>query len=262
MAAFETFRFLLIFGLTITFSAYGQYPFEKFPGVKATEVETWRIDDECQTAKEVVYTASIPHFFHTKEAASVKLICRSDTSDTSYIRIYRGRQQIQSFTEPYSFGSGYECNRIVPNLPSMFAEDVNGDGLKDLKILIPGNAGCGAFNYYLQVIYLFQNRNGTFTKVSFSDLMMFYQNHIERDIDGDGNYEIITQTFQNVGKHNYWVFNLYDFTGKGLVNVNRKAHYPIMIQLLYRENYKGTDKIPRSIMKQYERKLPDTFDIR
>ena len=58
---------------------------------------------------------------------------------------------------------------------------------------------------------------------------MEYKNKLERDFDGDGNYEIIVQSFQSYGYHNYFLFNLYNYKDGQLVNVNNKTNYPIMV---------------------------------
>ena len=128
----------------------------------------------------------------------------------------------------------------------------------DIKLFVP-NYGCGGYNFYVRVIYLLQKPDGNFNKISFTDLFMDFKNRLERDFDGDGFYEVITQTFQNYQNHNYWLFDLYDFKNDSLVNVNYKDNYPIMIQLLNRENYEVTSKISREKMKDFTRKLPSDF---
>ena len=62
--------------------------------------------------------------------------------------------------------------------------------------------------------------------------------------------------------HSYWLYNLFDYNSTGLVNVNAKYDYPIMIQFLYRENYKITDKITRLKMKDFTLPLPEKYDIK
>lgn len=248
--------------LTLTFltlQGFGQFPFEKYPAIQYREIKNWKVYDKCQTENKIHYTLTIPEFYKNQDSLTIRLTSLSDNTDTSYIRVYRNSKQIQLFIEPYNIGSGFECNKIGPAPQTLYLEDINGDGLNDLKILIPENGACGGYNYYATVIYLFQKTDGTFTKISFTDLMMEYINRPERDIDGDGNYEIITQTFLNYETHNYWLFNLYNFTGMGLKNVNDKDNYPILVQLLYRNNYAVTDKVPRQKMKAFAKKLPDRY---
>jgi hypothetical protein len=101
--------------------------------------------------------------------------------------------------------------------------------------------------------------NKAFTSISFTDLFMEFQYRKERDLDGDGKYEIITQTFKNIGNHNYWLFNLYNIKNNELVNVNYKANYPIMVQILNDDNYNITKRISRSQMKEFALKVPDDY---
>ena len=137
--------------------------------------------------------------------------------------------------------------------------DFNGDGLKDIKIVVYfGGNGLAALN--VRVIYLFQSSNQVFNKISYSD--MAGSNQPERDFDNDKNNEIITMDLQGFQDHNYWTFNIYNYINGTLVNVNKKFNYPIMIQHLYRENYKITDKISRNIMKQFSLLVPEGFDKR
>ena len=135
--------------------------------------------------------------------------------------------------------------------------DINGDGLKDVKFVIPymGN-GLAALN--VKVIYLLQTKDQKFVKISFYDKMD--KNRPERDFDGDGNFEIITMDLQEYKNHNYWTFNIFEYKDGQLINVNEKDNYPIMIQFLYKENYKITDKIDRQKMKSFAIKLPNDFD--
>ena len=87
----------------------------------------------------------------------------------------------------------------------------------------------------------------------FTDIFEEFENKPERDFNHDGQYEIITQTFQHHGKHNYWVFNLYDYKNGKLLNVNSLADYPIMVPL---DSYNISKKIPRKTMKKYSIKTP------
>ena len=131
--------------------------------------------------------------------------------------------------------------------------DVNGDNLSDIKIVIPymGN-GLAAMNQ--RVIYLFQKTDGHFNKISFLDKMD--ANRPERDFNGDNQFEIITMTLNGYEDHNYWTFNIYNYVSGELINQNTKFDYPIMIQYLFRENFKVTDKIPSDKMKNFSDKRP------
>jgi len=236
--------------LSWSLTGFAQYPFECKPAINLKKFDKWQILKHSD--EKLDYTIVIPDFFPNHDPIKVKIIGGSGR-DSCDVHIYKKNTLIKSFIEPIQISS------FGPRPQSAFLEDVNGDGLKDLKILIPNNGCCGAYNFYAQVMYFFQNKNSTLTEISFQDLLWNYENRPERDFDGDGNFEIITQTFQNYGAHNYLLYNLYNFNGKTLANVNKKANYPIMIQLLWEENYKITNKISRAKMKTFTRKQPDDY---
>lgn len=117
--------------------------------------------------------------------------------------------------------------------------------------------GNGLASLNQRVIYLFQKANGLFTKISYLDKM---GPHItERDFDGDNKYEILTMTLKDYENHNYWTFNIYNFKDGQLVNQNARFDYPIMIQYLYRDNYKVTEKISSTKMKTFGDNKPQEY---
>lgn len=120
--------------------------------------------------------------------------------------------------------------------------------------------GCGLAGLNYRVIYLFQKDNSEFTKISYYNKFI-EQNRPERDLDGDGNFEILTMALNRVDNHNYWTFQIYEYTEHGLVNSNKKYDYPIMIQFLYRENYAITDHFGRDKMKEFDTTEPIDYDI-
>jgi hypothetical protein len=228
----------------------GQAPFEKYPAISYKEYKDWKVYDKSVKEKKVHYTLTIPDFFENKDSNTIQLTSFVDNWDSSYVRIYRNKKLIQKFFEPMGFS---QANMFEP----IRIADINGDSLTDLKILIP-YMGNGTASLNVRVIYLFQKSNGDFTKISFDDKMN--GNRPERDFDGDKNYEIITMTLTGYENHSYWLYNLYDFNSNGLINVNTKDDYPIMIQFLYRENYQITDKITRQKMKDFTLTLPEKYD--
>ena len=82
------------------------------------------------------------------------------------------------------------------------------------------------------------------------------ENRLERDINGDGNFEIITMTLQEHKNYNYWLFNVYNFINNDLICVNVQRNYPIMIQYLFRDNFKETTNISRDEIKEYGLRKP------
>lgn len=166
-----------------------------------------------------------------------------DSIEYSALEIYWNNKLVKAFKVGTS--------SISEPLP-VFKEDINGDGLNDLKIIVP-NYGCGAFNYHCKTIFLFQQKNGTFKEIIYTDIFEEFENKPERDLNNDGKYEIITQTFQHFGKHNYWLFNIYNYKNGKLMNVNNLAGYPIMIPL---NSQRVSTKISRKKMKEFEISSP------
>ena len=245
---------ILFFAIaTWSIAAFGQYEFEKKPSIHYKRFQKWKM--HIGSNDQPTYSISVPRFFSNDDPVTCK-ITSQEGEDTSIIRVYKGTTLIQTFIEPEYMDS----IALGPVPKYVYVEDVNGDGLNDLKILVPNNGCCGAYNFYVRVIYLFQTKNKTFIKTSYDDFMMNYVNQPERDFDGDGNFEIITQTFVNYGPHNYWAFNLYNFNGTALINVNQKSNYPILVQLIDPWNYATTKKMSRATMKKFAKELPDGYD--
>lgn len=228
-----------------------QYPHEKFPTIKYRKYSKWKEDDLMDAESKINYTISIPTFFNDSNSLSIKLTL-FDTLDYSLIKVYKGKKLLQKSIEKNAF------YRITTPYP-VYVADYNADSLMDIKFLIP-NHGCGAYNNYSRVVYLLQNLNGTFTKISYTDdFFEMDRNRLERDFDGDGKFEVVTQSFQRCLSHSYWLYNLYEFEGYDLVNVNDKGNYPIMIQILNRINYDVTNKVSRNKMKKFTLTLPEDY---
>ncbi len=242
----------IFFHLLLARTVCAQYPFDKYPGIESKAHLNWKVYDRKIEKQKTDYTLSIPDFFKNKDTLTIRLTAFEKREDSD-IRLFRNKTQTIKYTDTI----GLEWINIPD---SLFVADFNGDSLRDVKFYIPNN-GCGAYNYYTHVIYLFQKPDGTFYKLLFTDLFMGFEYRKERDVDGDGNYEIITQTFQGYGNHNYWLFNLYCFVNGTLINVNYKNDYPIMVQLLNRENFRITKNISREKMKKYAKEFPDDYKI-
>jgi len=173
--------------------------------------------------------------------------------DSSYIRIFRNKKQTQIFFEPMFF---LDHNIWGP----MIVADFNGDGFNDIKINV-AYMGCGLASMNSRIIYLFHLSNGNFKKISYLD-KLGNGNRVERDIDNDGNYEIITMTLRGYEGHNYWTFDLFNFVDGALINVDDQFNYPIMIQFLFRDNFEITDKISREKMTEFKLLFPEEIDIK
>lgn len=225
----------------------GQYPFEKYPAIDCQEYKNWTTYNKLEKENKLHHTITIPRFFNTIDSLTTQLTL-FDTLDYSIVRLFKNKQQIQKITLPDAFYG------ITDPLP-LYMADFNSDSLMDIKLLIP-SYGSGGINYYARVIYLLQKPDGTFNKISYTDLFEEFKNRLERDVDGDGVFEVITQTFQRYQSHNYWLFDLYAIKDGSFENVNFKDNYPIMVQLLFRQNFAVTNNITREKMKDFERKLP------
>jgi len=233
---------------------YAQYPFESKSAIKYKEYSKWKIVKRSEN--ETGYSIIIPGFF--RDGASLGIKLAGDTrTERNRMFLFRNNKPIGSFLDSLSVGPPGMGN----NPKAVYAEDINGDGLKDLKILIPFYGCCGAFNFYAQIIYLIQQPGGHFKIIAFTDWMDSeeMENRPERDFDGDHNFEIVTKTFQSYGKHNYELYNIYNFVDGKLVNVNAKGNYPLLIQLLWGPNYTGTNKVSKAKIKKLSKPLPDNF---
>ena len=235
----------------VTLTTKAQYPFEKYPSISYKNYTHWKLYDKCEKEKKFHHTLSIPDFYKDHDTMTIQLTSFTDNWDSSYIRIFRNKKQIQKIFEPMGFSPSniFEPVRVA---------DINGDSLSDLKLIVSYN-GTGLAMMNVRVIYMFQKNDGKFTKISFDD-MMDENNRVERDFDGDNNYEILTMTITGYKNHNYWLYNLFDYYSDGLINVNAKNEYPIMIQFLNHHNYQITDKITRQQMKIFSLPLPKKYD--
>lgn len=245
-------KFYFTIFLLISSFSFSQFPFEKLPSTKYKEYKNWKLYDWLDTKKKVHHTLTIDSFFENGQSLTVQLTSLFTYSETtSTIRLFCDKKEICKFSESILFST------INTGHDPLYVGDINGDGLKDLKIVIPymGN-GIAAMN--VRVIYLFQTKNSTFKKISFTDKMNSIRP--EYDFDGDGNHEIITMTLTNYNNHNYWIFNLYEYEESGLKNVNNKTDYPIMIQFLSKKNYTITYETKKEVMKKFSLNLPKDYE--
>jgi hypothetical protein len=245
-------QLLALLTLTLlTWTTEAQFPFEKYPAISYKNFNDWQLYDRSEKEKKFHHTLSIPDFYADNDTLTIQLTSFTNNWDSSFIRIFKNKKQIQKFFEPMGFSPSnmFEPIRVA---------DINGDGLSDLKLIVSYN-GTGTACLNVRIIYLFQKNAGEFTKISFND-MMDENKRQERDFDGDKNFEIITMNLRYYGDHSYWLFNLYNFDSDGLLNVNWKDNYPIMTQFLLRDNFEITNKISREKMKEFTLILPEKFD--
>lgn len=222
---------------------FGQYPFEKFQSPQYKSL----VFEMTQKENVVEYSKILTSFFNDKSDVEVVINGNLENSKKTYIQVK----------------SKFNSKRYFEEIPiqgtdGLYIADFNGDGKKDFKIVCL-YMGSGLAGLSVRVLYFFQKENKEFAKISFDDMME--GNRIERDLNGDGNFEIITMTLQGHLNHNYWLFNVYNYVDGNLSCLNDKVNYPIMVQFLYRDNYKITKKISRKEMKNYQLKKPEELLI-
>ena len=238
--------------LLLPLACFGQYPFEKYPKPTCNTYNDWKLYDWTEAKQKVNHTITVDSFFNDTTSLTIQLTSfDEDIWNNSEIRIFKGENQIQKLYDDMAF--------VPSNIFSPIqVVDFNADGLLDVKIVVP-YMGNGLASLNCRVIYLIQNRKLSFTKLAFVD-KLYEGGRPERDVDGNGSFEVITMQLVGHNNHSYWVFNLYEIVDSGLLNVNHKLDYPILIQYLYRDNYEITKDLSREEMKQYSRELPEGFD--
>jgi hypothetical protein len=237
--------------ILLTWTTKAQFPFEKYPAISYKNFNDWKFYNRSEKENKFHHTLTIPNFYNDHDTITILLTSFTNNWDSSYIRIFKNKKQIQKFFEPMGFAPSnmFEPVRVA---------DINGDGLSDLKLIVSYN-GSGLACLNVRVIYLFQKSGGEFVKISFDD-MMYENRREERDFDGDKNFEIITMNLRYYRDHSYWLFNLYNFDSDHLLNVNWKDNYPIMTQFLLRDNFEITNRISREKMKEFSLALPEKYD--
>ncbi|NNV55173.1 hypothetical protein GD597_06865 [Panacibacter sp. KCS-6] len=243
-------NFIILYLLTFTLNSFGQYPFEKYPAIKYKVYKDWKVYNTNGKEKKTEFILTIPKFYDKIDSLTLVLTSFAGKWDSSYITVFKNGKQIQRFFEPMLF---YETNLFEP----IMLADVNGDNLQDIKLIVP-YMGNGTASLNTRVIYLFQQKDKNFIKISFMDKMS--DNRPERDFNGDGNYEVITMTLTSYQYHSYWSFNLFNFKKNDFVSTNNKYNYPILIQFLNRDNFKITNKISRQKMKDFGQTKPADYD--
>ena len=232
-------KFLTIVFLIVGGKAFSQYPFEKF---KSPSIKNYRFEMHEQD-RHLIYSCEVNNFYNNQQ--SLKIIVNGDLED--YQKTYIKIDSIKYFEEIPAHGTN-----------DLLVGDFNGDGLKDIKLSV-FYMGSGLASMRIRILYFFQMANRKFTKVSYDDMQG--DNRLERDINGDGNFEIITMNLNSYKQHNYWTFNAYNFVNNKLICVNEKVDYPIMVKFLYNENFKITADLTRKQMKKFSQSVPDELSI-
>lgn len=225
--------FLLIYGLITTVCVKGQYPFDKYEKLNYKFYNDWKSYDMYDKKEKTHETITVPHFYNDSISLTIQFTYDKPKTE-NIIRIYKGKETIQRFKkEPVDFYLYY-----VNSHPIRVA-DINGDGLLDLKIIYDYHTNGLSLSY--RPIYLIQNKDETFTKISFDNM---YEDRLdfERDFNNDKNFEILSVSLVGQDNHNYWSFGIFNFENGEFVDNSLKYGYPIFIQFLNKRNYKQTDR--------------------
>jgi len=213
----------------------------------------WVKYDWLDSKKSYHQTLTLNKFYQNKDSLTIQLSSFLDANkDSSYIRIFRNKHQIQKIFEPMRYLSYAIWGPLI-------VADFNNDSLNDLKLNISYMSnGLGMIS---RIIYLLQTKEGLFKKISYDD-NLGNGNRPERDFEKNGKFEIITMTLNNYNKHNYWTFDLFEFVNDELRNVDDKFEYPIMVQFLKKPNYRVTDEISKEKMNDFKLIIPRNIDIK
>lgn len=241
-------RLLFLFSSFTVFSSFAQDSFHKGSAIRYEMYGKWKLESTQPQQKQNVYSLSIAQFFNKTDSIIIKVLTKSSLrGDTSSITIFRNNNPLTTFFLPLWFES----------TESLRVADFNADNLLDIKFVLP-NTGDAEGLTRNRIVYLLQHKNGSFIKVSYIDQVN--PNNIERDLNGDGNYEITTTTIIKYQRQNYWAINLYNFKKFDLVNVNNKHSYPILIDYFHLDAQKITNKIPRQKFKEFAQEKPDEYN--
>ena len=156
-----------------------QYPFEKYPLAVTQDYELKGFDEGAHGG---TFAAFIPALFPEDELGLVQFSQVEINPDSSATMITVSRKdQImhQSFAAFLPF-----YNESAVSL------DMNGDGLKDLRFSFE-SGGNGLAANWRYMIYLIQRKDGGFDRYFFLNMLPERVYGVERDVDGDGQYELL-----------------------------------------------------------------------
>ncbi|RVU02487.1 hypothetical protein EOD41_00675 [Mucilaginibacter limnophilus] len=226
--------------LLLTIAAKAQYPFEKFPAIKYKVIPF------------KILVSNKTRFLAKSESYKGYAFELEQSDGNDIIRILYKGKYIQQFNEDIGI-----LQITLEVNPALYAADVDGNELVDFK-LKTWNNGSGLAGSRMNKAYFFNKGNNKFSFVYFMD----FDDQNERDFNNDGHYEIVGRSYLSFNNHGYWVFDLYNFDNKrGLINVSKKYHYPILIQFLEKDNYSITNMINRKKMMQFTKKTPDYYQF-
>ncbi|HEY9164671.1 MAG TPA: hypothetical protein VIS48_00770 [Candidatus Kryptonia bacterium] len=246
----------LPFWVLLCESGFAQYPFEKYKAPPERNVPKW-VDSTSESDDEK-FVESTSLSLNTVFPGSDKCDIRveppeenvSDDDDISKISIFRNDRLVQTFVDS-------SAPRMYFSWGITALADYNGDGLTDIRIVVPYMTnGLGLDEWD---IYLIQNRDGHFTKIAFHNL--YSAERPERDMDNDGHFVVIGMELEEYKEHNYFVYNLYKFSGDSLLSVSDRFGYPLMYRFLKKTNYKVAKDVPDWIRSTFLLSKPKEYTV-
>jgi hypothetical protein len=181
---------------------------------------------------------------------SIKLMLDQDPKNERIdVSIYRNKKRVAHF-KPLSF------NGSMAPVGDLKYADIDGNGFFDLKFCI-WSGGCGLAGEATTKVYIMNKNDSVFTCFSFSD----FSDDAEHDIDGDGNYEILSSDYTQHKGHAYFVHNSYNFRNDSLINNSEKFNYPLWTRFLSESRNKVSTVIPSSLVAKSRTEHPNDFYI-
>lgn len=211
----------------------------------------WETTWNESTSEPEFYTLTIPDCFQKNDAVTIQLYDYS-VGDSTISLIGKDGNLLTAISESVTI------HEMAIRYTSVSVGDIDCNGLNDMKINFP-YMGNGLMANAKRIVYLFQNADRTFSKVSF-DSFTWKNDIMETDADGDGKYEIVVRNIQNIDDDNYyWVENLYKYTANGLVCVSDKNGYPKAYNV---DKEKATDaEIVAKHKKEWTVPIPDGYNF-
>ncbi|MBX7164509.1 MAG: hypothetical protein K1X49_12520 [Saprospiraceae bacterium] len=166
----------------------------------------------------------IPNFFGIEDLKVA--IVQNITTDEDYglpvrntnLSFYNADSLLFTFDEEF-----LHDEKISVLQDPMQMADINGDGLLDIKLIFR-HWGSGRLNLFTRVYYLFQTPDHTFDAFYVQYLMLNGSNDAEYDIDCDGNFEIVTMSYDL----DCLIFRTFNYLDGKIVNVDEKFDYPLV----------------------------------
>lgn len=233
-------------GMMFPIMMMGQYEFDSLTKPNYVINNNWyHIDYDSVYINHTLITTK--GFY--KDGSDLTFQFTQDKMDNT-IMVYKDYKTIQFFFH-INQGYGFHIHSGIDEYPLQIA-DLNGDGLKDIK-LIYSSLGNGLWFCKYYVLYFIQNEDGTFTLYSPANLLIFgfieeknfeiKRIEQERDFNKDGKFEFLQVDYTQLNDHAYWDFNVYEFSKDSAVNVSLKYGYPMLVPYNYEPTFNRT-KVP------------------